>query len=234
MTGKEFVIVGGSHGIGLGLVKRLIARGNRVTVLSRTEQQLAQLEGVSHVTVDVTVDEIDSDRLPKSIAGIAYCPGSINLVPFRGVKPDLMLEDFQLNVVGAVKCLQAALPGMKSADHSSVVLFSTVAVSQGLPMHCSVAASKGAVEALARTLAVELAPKVRVNCIAPALTDTPLAERFLANDEKREAMAKRYPMRRIGTVDDIASVAEFLLSDASGWITGQVFGVDGGMSTLRV
>jgi 3-oxoacyl-[acyl-carrier protein] reductase len=132
-----------------------------------------------------------------------------------------------------VKCIQAALPAMKAAEACSVVLFSTVAVAQGLPLHASVAACKGAVEGLARSLAAELAPKIRVNCIAPALTDTRLAEKFLSSEEKRTAMAQRYPLKRVGQVDDIASAAYFLLSDESAWVTGQVLGVDGGMSTLR-
>ncbi|TWU57648.1 SDR family NAD(P)-dependent oxidoreductase [Rubripirellula reticaptiva] len=233
MAGKQYVVVGGSHGIGLGIVKRLISKGDQVLVISRTCDQLAGLDGVLHLPVDVTTDEIAASQLPASIDGLAYCPGSINLGPFRGLKPAAMLDDFQLNVVGGVKCLQAALVGLKAAEKSSIVFFSTVAVAQGLPMHSSIAASKGAVEALTRTLAVELAPKIRVNCIAPALTDTPLAAKFLGNDEKRNAMADRYPLKRIGTVDDIAAAAEFLLGDQSGWMTGQVMGVDGGMSTLR-
>ena len=233
MHQKNFVIVGGSHGIGLGIVRRLVDRGSSVTVLSRTNEQLSGLPSVTHVSCDVTSDEIDSNALPDRIDGLTYCPGSINLGPFRGVKPDQMLEEFRLNVIGGVKCVQAALSGLKAAEQSSVVFFSTVAVAQGLPMHASTAASKGAVEALTRTLAVELAPKIRVNCIAPALTDTPLAARLLSSDEKREAMAARYPLKRIGSVDDIAAAAEYLLGDQAGWITGQVIGVDGGMSTLR-
>lgn len=115
-----------------------------------------------------------------------------------------------------------------------MVMFSTVAVSQGLPMHASVAAAKGAVEGLTRSLAAELAPSIRVNCIAPSLTDTPLAERLLSSEQKRTAMAERHPLKRVGTVDDMASLAEFLLTDHASWITGQVIGVDGGMSRLRI
>lgn len=234
MNQKNYVVVGGSHGIGLGIVKRLIANGSAVTVVSRTSDELADLPSVIHLQADVTIDEIDADRLPDSIDGLAYCPGSINLGPIRALKSQGMMEDFQLNVVGAVKCLQSALPAMKAAETSSMVLFSTVAVSQGLPMHASVSAAKGAVEGLTRCLAAELAPKIRVNCVAPALTATRLAERFISSDQKRAGMAEKYPLKRIGEIDDIASIAEFLLTENSGWITGQVINVDGGMSAVRV
>ena len=234
MSPKNYVVIGGSHGIGLGIVERLASGGDNVAVVSRTAGGLSELPNVVHLQADVTRDEINANRLPDSIDGLAYCPGSINLGPVRGLKPEAMVEDYELNVVGAVKCLQAALPAMKAAGSSSVVMFSTVAVSQGLPMHASVAAAKGAVEGLTRSLAAELAPKIRVNCIAPSLTDTPLAERLLASDQKRAAMAERHPLKRVGTVDDIASLAEFLLTDCASWITGQVIGVDGGMSTVRV
>ena len=232
VSDKNFVIVGGSHGIGFGLVQRLLANGASVTVLSRTEGQLAGLDGVKHSAVDVTADEINGDLLPESIDGLAYCPGSINLRSFRGLKPEMFREDFELNVIGAIKTLQAALPGLKKAESSSVLMFSTVAVGQGMSMHASVAASKGAIEGLTRSLAAELAPKVRVNCIAPALTNTPLAERFFANKEKVAAMGQMYPLKRTGTVDDIASLGAFLLSDQAAWVTGQVMGVDGGLSAV--
>lgn len=234
MSGKQFVVVGGSHGIGLGIVDRLLAGGHHVTVLSRTSEELASRAAVQHIKLDVTCDEITADLFPESIDGLAYCPGSINLGPLRGVKAETMIEDYTLNVVGAVRCVQAALPAMKAAGNSSIVTFSTVAVGQGLPMHAAVASAKGALEGLTKSLAAELAPAIRVNCVAPSLTDTPLASRLLSSDQKREAMGKRHPLGRVGAVGDIAAMAEFLLSDQSPWITGQIFAVDGGMSTLRV
>lgn len=227
-------MVGGSHGIGLGIVGRLAGAGNNVTVLSRTPGGLELGQNVSHTQLDILADEIPTDALPDPIDGMAYCPGSINLRSFRGLKPEDFRADFEINVMGAVKALQAALPGLKAADSASVLLFSTVAVGQGMSMHSSVAASKGAIEGLMRSLAAELAPKIRVNCIAPALTDTPLAERFFGNPEKAASLNEMYPLKRTGTVDDIAAIGEFLLSDKSGWMTGQVIGVDGGMSALKV
>ena len=233
MSQKHFVVIGGSHGIGLGIVKRLIAADASVSVLSREKNGLSELPHVEHLPHDVTSDEIQPDSLPDSIDGLAYCPGSINLGPLRSLKPETMIEDFQINAVGAVKCLQAALKAMKNAGKSSMVMFSTVAASQGLPMHASIAAAKGAVEGLTRTFAAELAPEIRVNCIAPSLTNTPLAERLLSTDQKRKAMDQRHPLKRIGEVDDVAAMAEFLLTDQSSWITGQVISVDGGMSSVR-
>ena len=231
---KNYVVVGGGSGIGLDLVSRLSAGGNHVSVLSRTGHAREENRRVQQLTLDVISDEIDPSLLPSEIHGLAYCVGSINLAPLRRLKSEDLVSDFQLNVVGAVNVLQAALTGMRAAKSSSMVLFSTVAVGQGMPMHCSVAAAKGAVEGLTRSLAAELAPKIRVNCIAPSLTETPLAERLIATDNQRQAMAARHPLKRFGQPEDIGSIAEFLMSDHSSWITGQVIGVDGGLSTLRV
>ncbi len=233
MSSKNFVIVGGSKGIGLEITKRLSGLGHNVLVLSRTAEQLAGIERAAHQTFDATVDEIDRSALPESIDGLAYCPGSINLRSFRSLKPELFREDFELNVVGAIKCIQASLPALKKSPGSSIVLFSTVAVALGMHAHASIAASKGAVEGLARTLAAELAPHTRVNCIAPALTDTPLTERFFSDPEKAKSLGEMYPLQRTGTPQDLAAIAEFLLAGESTWITGQVLGVDGGMSGVK-
>ena len=228
-----FVVVGGSKGIGLGIVRRLLDDGHLVTALSRSSDNLEGLGNLNHVTFDVMQDEITSEMLPSEISGLAYCPGSINLRSFRALKAQTFRDDFELNLVGAVKTLQASLKGLKAAAPSSVVLFSTVAVGQGMPMHASIAASKGAVEGLARTLAAELSPETRVNCIAPALTDTPMTERFFSDEKKAAALAERYALRRTGTVDDLAAMGHFLLTENSTWITGQTLGVDGGMSVVR-
>lgn len=233
MSDKQFIVVGGSKGIGLGITKRLSDRGHKVIVLSRSADNLDGLAGVSHQVFDATTDQLDKASLPESIAGVAYCPGSINLRSFRALKPEIFREDFELNVIGAIKVLQAAHAGLKKHGDSSVLLFSTVAVSQGMHAHASIAASKGAIEGLTRTLAAEFAPHTRVNCLAPALTDTPLTEKFFADPEKAKSLGEKYPMGRTGTVDDLSATGAFLLDGESGWITGQVWGVDGGMARVR-
>ena len=234
---SNIVVVGGSKGIGLEIVRQSCLLGNTLTVLSRTSDQLDEQDlspgTVTHHACDVTSDEIMADMLPPEIHGLVYCPGSINLRSFSSLKLDVFRDDFELNVVGAIKTIQAASKGLKAAGSSSVVLFSTVAVQRGMFAHASIAVSKGAIEGLARTLAAEFAPVTRVNCLAPALTDTPLTERFFATPEKAEALAKNYPLGRTGKPQDLASMANFLLSDEAGWITGQVIGVDGGMSSVH-
>ena len=233
MGTRQVVVVGGSHGIGAGIVQRCVDSGAAVTAFSRTAGETADLPGVQHHTVDLASEPIDPTVLPETIDGFVYCPGTISLGPLRAVKADLLRSDFEINVVAAVSSLQAVLPGLKRSSEASVVMFSTIAAATGLPMHTSVAASKGAIEALVRTWAAELSPKIRVNGIAPALTDTPLAAKFLDRDEKRAAMASKYPLGRIGTVADMAAAADFLLSGESSWITGQILGIDGGMSAVR-
>ena len=189
---------------------------------------------IKHITFNVLEDTLPLEQLPSKIDGFAYCPGSINLRPFRGLKPEAFINDFEINVMGAVRCLQSIQPLLVASEQASVVLFSTVAVQTGMSFHASVAASKGALEGLARSLAAEWAPKVRVNVIAPSITNTPLANRFLNNDTKKEKASQRHPLKRIGTTQDVAQLASFLLSDKSSWMTGQVIGLDGGMSSLNV
>ena len=232
---KVYVVVGGSRGIGLGIVKRLAAGGNQVHVYSRTAGDLASIENVQHTVCDVVSQEITAEMFPPAIDGLAYCPGSFNAKSIRGLKVETLREDFEINVVGAVKTIQATLSALKksSSDSASILMFSTVAVAQGMNAHASIAASKGAIEGLTKTLAAELSPKVRVNCIAPALTETSLMEKLFTDPAKVEAMGAKYPLGRTGKVDDLSSAACFLLSEQSSWITGQVMGVDGGMSTVR-
>lgn len=225
---KTFVVVGASSGIGHAIASTLLAQGNRVITISRSTPDLT---GNEHLQADVLGSDLENIPAPENINGLVYAPGSINLKPFRGLKASDFQADLNVNLLGAVNVLQWAQKSF--AADASVVLFSTVAVSQGMPFHASVAAAKGAVEGLARSLAAEWAPKVRVNVVAPSLTDTPLAERLLNNDAKREGAAKRHPLQRFGTPQDVANAALFLLGDESRWMTGQVLGVDGGISTLR-
>lgn len=229
---KNILIIGGSYGIGFELAKTL-QNENNVFVASRTHENLNGLN-ITHIPFDALTDTIDRAQLPNVIDGLIYCPGTINLRPFKGLKLETFESDMQLNFFSMIKVLQSVLPQLTASEQSSIVLFSSVAATTGMPFHTSVAASKGAIEGFAKALAAEYAPKIRVNVIAPSLTDTPLADKFLNNDEKREKSAQRHPLKRVGTPNDIAQMASFLLDDKSSWISGQVFHVDGGMSTLLV
>lgn len=227
---KNYLIVGASSGIGKELAKQLSSQGHTVygTFFSNELR-----EELNFYYLDVLDDNIDVGFLPESLDGLAYCPGKIDLKPFNRIKNDELHSDFDLQVVGAVKVIQAVLPKLKMNGNSSIVLFSTVAVQTGFPFHALVSISKGAIEGLTRALAAEFAPTIRVNAIAPSITNTPLAGKLLSNEEKISANGNRHPLKRIGTPEEIAEIAAFLLSDKSGWITGQIIHVDGGISALK-
>lgn len=229
---KNILIIGGSYGIGLELAKELQTENN-VFIASRTNENLSGLD-ITYIPFDATTDTLDTSILPAVIHGLIYCPGSINLRPFRGLKLETFESDMNINFFSMVKVIQNLLPQLTASEQASIVLFSSVAVKMGMPFHTSVSASKGAIEGFAKALAAEYAPKIRVNVIAPSLTDTPLAEKFLSNEEKKEKSAQRHPLKRVGTTGDIAQMASFLLNEKSSWISGQIFHVDGGMSTLLV
>lgn len=234
------VIVGGHGGVGSALARRLVASGRQVHLIGRDPVKLGAIAselGASSAVADV----LDADALKAAVeaagpavSGLAYAVGSINLKPLARLTDADFEMDFRLNALGAVRAVQAALPALKASEGTaSVLLFSTVAVAQGFTAHASVAMAKGAVEGLTVALAAELAPKVRVNCIAPSLTRTPLAKALTSNDQMATAIGQMHAMQRLGEADDIAAMGAFLMSADAGWITGQIIGVDGGRSMLR-
>ena len=235
MEAKNIFIVGGSSGIGFEIAKKLNDDHHNLYLGSRTGKSLADYPDVRHIEMDVTQDSIDVDRLPEQLQGLVYCPGTILLKPFQRIALEDFRNDFEVNLLGAVKVIQGCLKRLKkSPTGASIIMFSTVAVKTGMPFHASVASAKAAVEGLTRSLAAEFAPRIRVNAIAPSLTDTPLAESLLSSEDRQKASAERHPLKRIGRPQDIAGLARYLLSDEGSWITGQVLHVDGGMSSVRV
>ncbi len=229
---SENVIIGASSGIGKAISEKFISDSQKVYSFSRTSPGIAEVE---HFTYDaLSSDFTVFNNLPERIDSLCYCPGSINLKPFSRMTKTDFENDFDLNVMGAIQVIQQLLPRLKKAENASVLLFSTVAVQTGMSFHSSIAASKGAVEGLTRALAAEFASSgIRFNCIAPSLTDTPLATNLLSSPEKRESAGKRHPLGRVGTPEDLAEAAFFLLSPKSSWITGQIIHVDGGMGDLK-
>ncbi len=232
MKNKNILVIGGSSGIGLALVT-LLSPDNNVYVASRSSERIDGLK-VNYIPFDATKDTIDTSLLPETLDGFVYCPGSINLRPFKGLKIEAFTDDFEINVMGAVKSLKSVLGLLlASTKASSVVFYSTVAVQTGMPFHSSISASKGAIEGLTRSLAAEFAPKIRVNAIAPSIVDTPLASKFLNNDVKMEKANERHPLGRIGTAKELADVTAFLLGDQSSWMTGRILQIDGGIGNLK-
>ena len=229
----NYLVIGASSGMGKAIAMQLVQEGHQVFGTYNTHP-IAAAQNFSTHFVNVLEDSIDFSFLPDTIHGLVYCPGAISLRPFARIQANDFTQDFNLQVGGAIKTIQAALPALKNGGNASIVLFSTVAVQLGLNFHTQVAVSKGAIEGLTKALSAELAPSIRVNCIAPSLTDTPLAASLLNSEQKIEANAQRHPLKRVGTVTDISEMACFLLSEKSSWITGQIMHVDGGMSTIKI
>ena len=227
---KHYVIVGASSGIGFELAKKLSISSN-VTALSRSEKELNTLSNTTYYSLDISEENPTFPVLDKPVDGLIYCPGTINLKPFRSLRAEDYLNEWNINFLGAVKTIKHFLPQLQQAENSSIVLFSTVAVQTGMAFHASIAAAKGAVEGLTRSLAAEFAPKVRVNAVAPSLTNTPLADKLINAEAKLKSAEDRHPLKKIGQPNDIANAVLYLL-DAN-WVTGQIISIDGGMSALR-
>lgn len=231
---KNIVIIGCGQGIGLATAKLLSAENNIIGI-SKTKNEEVEKLNIDFHEMDILTGNPDEIDFPDIIDGLVYAPGSINLKPFNRLSVDDFRNDFEINVIGAIKIINKLLPNLKRAETASIVLFSSVAAKLGMPFHASVSASKSAVEGITKSLAAEFcAQKIRVNAIAPSLTDTNLASQLLSTPEKREASAKRHPLQRVGNSWEMAETAAFLLSDNASWITGQIIGIDGGMSNLKL
>lgn len=227
----NILIVGASSGIGKSLAE-LLAQDGHAIYGTYHNRMVEDSSSIQYQQYDV-LGNSSLQNLPEQLDALVYCPGSINLLPFHRIKEEAFVDDYRLQVVGAIKVIQEVLPRLKKSANASIVLFSTVAVQNGFNFHSQVAASKGAIEGLTRALSAEFAPTIRVNAIAPSLTDTPLAGRLLNSDEKKKANAERHPLKKLGEADDIAEAAYYLLSQRSKWMTGQILKVDGGMSVVR-
>ena len=237
----KHIIIGGTGGIGAAVARLLRGAGNDIHLIARDEAKLAVLASELGATFAVA-DVQDRASLEAailsagpSIDGLCYAAGTINLKPLHRLTDADALRDFEINALGAFRAAQIALPLLKASAQAtaSILLFSTVAVAQGFTAHASISMAKGAIEGLTRALAAELAPKIRVNAIAPSLTKTPLANALTSNESMATAIAGLHASQRLGEPDDIAEMAALLLSPKSSWITGQIIGVDGGRSALR-
>ena len=229
---KNYLVIGGSSGIGKE-ISEILSKGNVVFSTSRNNLSGTN-ENIRHIKYDVLEDELDPELLPQQIDGFVYCPGTINLRPFRSLKLETFRSDLELNLIGAIKTLQIILPKLQQSPSASIIFYSTVAVKTGMPFHSSVSSSKSALEGLTKSLAAEFAPKIRVNCIAPSIVNTPLANKFLNTEDKIEKAAARHPLNKIGTAKEIAHLTQYLLDEKSKWITGQIINIDGGISSVKV
>jgi len=230
----NYLVIGGSTGIGLAISEKLIEEGHHVFIASRgATSRIDSDENKTVTDIDATDPDADWSFLPETLDGLVYCGGTINLRPFKRLTNEDFLHDFKVNVLGAVNTIQSSLKSLKGSDAASIVMFSSVAAERGLNFHASIAAAKGAVEGLTKSLSAELAPNIRVNAVALSLTDTPLAENLLSNEKKQEAGKERHPLHRYGKPQDAAEAALFLLGSKSTWVTGQILGVDGGMGAIQ-
>lgn len=227
---KTIIVIGGSKGIGKALISSLLSSYDNIVNISRTEPAISG-GNITHYSCDILTDDLPDI---ESADGLVYCPGSINLKPINRLSIEDFQDDFNLNVIGAVKAIQNYLPALKKGNNPSIVLFSTVASKLGMPFHASVAASKSAVEGLTKSLGAELAPTVRVNAIAPTVTNTELASKLLRNDSMIEKMNERHPLKKILQPEEVADMAKFLLSDKASSLSGQIFEMDCGIVSFKL
>lgn len=227
---RNIVIVGGSKGIGKAILTSQLNLNNNVFNISRTAPEISH-QNLTHYNCDVL-----NDVLPdfESIDSLIYCPGSINLKPISTLTIDDFRTDFEINVIGAVKAIKKYLKPLKNGNNPNILLFSTVAAKLGMPYHASVAASKSAIEGLTKSLGAELAPSIRVNAIAPTVTDTDLASKILRNDKMKEVIAEKHPLKRYLNTNDVAALADFLIAENASAISGQIFNLDCGIISFKI
>ncbi len=223
---KKHLIIGGSGGIGSAIINQL---SDKDEIVNFSRREPAVDRKITHHGLDVLKDELPEI---KGIDSIIYCPGSINLKPIGSLKIEDFQNDFNINVLGAVRVIKAYHRELKR-NSGSIVMFSTVASKIGMPFHSSVAAAKSGVEGLAKSLAAELAPKVRVNCVAPTVTKTPLAENLLRNEKAQESTKERHPLKSYLSAEEVAGMAVYLVSEQARNITGQIMGIDAGIGSVR-
>jgi len=226
---KTTIVIGGSKGIGNAILNKLLNH-SKVINISRTTLE-TQDPNLIHLTCDITKDD-----LPEidSIDNLIYCPGSINLKPISRLSLDDFKNDFEINVLGAVKAIQKYLPILKKSSNPSILLFSTVATKLGMPFHASIATAKSGIEGLVKSLGAEFAPHIRINAIAPTVTNTPLASKLLRNDKMVENITERHPLKKFLNPDEVADMAEFLLSNKAASISGQIFQMDCGIVSFKM
>lgn len=226
---KNIVIIGGSKGIGAALIENL-SPSHHITNISRNAPETSH-PNVTHYSCDIITEELPDI---EAVDSLIYCPGSINLKPISRLSLEDFRDDFEINVLGAVKAIQKYLPKLKRGNHPSILLFSTVASKLGMPYHASVAASKSAIEGLVKSLGAELAPTIRVNAIAPTVTDTPLASKLLRNEKMIESIKERHPLKKFLRPEEVANTASFLISDQALSFSGQIFEMDCGIVSFKI
>lgn len=226
---KTILIIGGSKGIGEAILKSQLNK-HKVVNISRSMPNITH-QNLTHYSCDILIDELPD---LNEVDSLIYCPGSINLKPFSRFKIEEFQSDFEINVLGAVKAIQKYLPQLKQSNKSTILLFSTVATKLGMPFHTSIASAKSAVEGLVKSLGAELAPKIRINAIAPTITNTTLAEKLLRNDAMKEAIAERHPLKKYLIPQEVADMADFLISEKSGAMSGQIISLDCGIVTFKI
>ena len=225
---RHILIIGGTKGIGKAIIDLLIEE-NKITCMSRNVSEYNH-ENYNHLQLDATLDNFpDLDKIDS----LVYCPGSINLKPISTLSIEDFRNDFELNVIGAVKSIKKYLPLLKKGENPSILLFSTVATKLGMPYHASVSASKSAIDGIVKTLGAELAPKIRINAIAPTITNTELASKILRNEKVLENMIERHPLKKILSANEVAKMAKFLISEDGSSISGQIINMDAGIVSFK-